>query len=122
MNAYGLEPSRVVCHGRFVIPSVLVVVPHPALVLARWKLSSAVGGFTVRAAVPEAVPSVPVTVWGPVVVAEQDAPAQEPSGPIEKVVDEVTSPSELPEWSKPVAVNVWDMPAATDAVEGDRTR
>src|ERR1700722_14583255 len=97
MNPYGLDPSRLVCHGRLGIPSVLVVVPHPAAVLARWKLSSTVGGFTVRVAVPDAVPSVAVTVWGPVVVAEHDAPEQAPSGAIVKVVDAVTSPSELPD-------------------------
>ena len=48
--------------------------------------------------------SVPVTVWGPPMVAVQEAAVQEPSGAIVKVVAPVMSPSELLYWSKPCAV------------------
>ena len=59
---------------------------------------------TLSAAVPVLPASVPVTVCGPAVVAVQVAAVQEPSGAIVKVVAEVTSPSELLELSKAVAV------------------
>jgi hypothetical protein len=39
---------------------------------------------------------VPVTVWGPAVVAVQVLAVQEPSGAMVKLVDLVRSPSELP--------------------------
>jgi hypothetical protein len=48
--------------------------------------------------------SVPVTVWEPAVDAVQTFPVHEPSGAIEKVVFDVTSPSELFEASKPSAL------------------
>ena len=68
---------------------------------ARWCSGPAV---TVSAAVLVFPPSLPVTVCGPAVVAVQVAPVQLPSGPIEKVVDSVTSPRELFAESKPSAV------------------
>ena len=47
---------------------------------------------------------VPVTVCGPATEAVQMAPVHDPFGAIEKVVEEVTSPSELSYWSRPSAV------------------
>ncbi len=49
-------------------------------------------------------PLLPVTVCAPSAVAVQLAPVQEPLGAIEKVVAEVTLPSELFDESKPSAV------------------
>ena len=60
--------------------------------------------MTVSDAVSVEPPSVPVTVWAPATVAVQTLPLQEPSGPIEKVVAPVTSPSGLPYWSRPWAL------------------
>ncbi len=54
-------------------------------------------------AVPVADPLVPVTVWSPGTVAVQVAPAHEPSGPMVKVVESVTSPRSLPHASNPCA-------------------
>ena len=48
----------------------------------------------------------------------QLAPVQDPFGPIEKVVLDVTSPSELFEASKPSAVYACEPPAPIDALEG----
>ncbi len=50
------------------------------------------GAWAERAAVPVAVPSVPVTVWGPAAAGVHVAPLQDPSGLMEKVVAAVTSP------------------------------
>ena len=47
---------------------------------------------------------VPVTVCAPASEAVQVAPVQDPFGAIEKVVDAVTSPSELSNASRPSAV------------------
>ena len=49
-------------------------------------------------------------------------PAQEPFGLIEKVVLEVTSPSELSYWSRPCAVYVCEPPAAIVEDAGDSVR
>ena len=49
-------------------------------------------------------PSVPVTVWAPATVALQVLAVHEPSGEIENVVSDVTSPRELPIESKAWAV------------------
>ena len=62
--------------------------------------------------------SVPVTVCAPAAVAVQAFPVQEPLGVIEKVVFDVTSPSELFAASKPCAVYVRVPPAAIVALEG----
>ena len=67
---------------------------------ARWSSGPA---FTVSDAVPVLPAVIPVTVCGPAVVATQVVPLQEPSGAIVKVVDAVTSPSELLYWSRPSA-------------------
>jgi hypothetical protein len=61
---------------------------------------------------------VPVTVCAPADVAVQLAPEQEPFGPIENVVVEVTSPSELSNWSRPSAVYACEPPAAIVAEPG----
>jgi hypothetical protein len=47
---------------------------------------------------------VPVTVCDPARVAVQLAAVQLPSGVIPNVVDPLTSPRELPDWSNAVAV------------------
>ena len=47
---------------------------------------------------------VPVTVWGPAVVAVQVAALQLPSGSIVKMVLAVTSSSALSYWSRPWAL------------------
>ena len=65
---------------------------------------------------------VPVTVWAPADVAVQLAPLQEPFGPIENVVVEVTSPSELSYWSRPSAVYACEPPAAIVAEAGATAR
>jgi hypothetical protein len=67
----------------------------------RWSSAPAV---TLNDAVPVLPPSFPVTVCAPADVAVQVAPLQEPFGPIEKLVLDVTSPSEWFEASKPSAV------------------
>jgi hypothetical protein len=59
-----------------------------------------VPGLTVRLAVAALPESVPVTVWDPALVDEQVAPVQVPLVMV-KVVDGVTSPRGLPNWSKP---------------------
>ena len=53
---------------------------------------------------PVLPPSLPVTVCGPATVAVQLAPVQDPSEEIEKLVEAVTSPSELFEASNPWAL------------------
>src|SRR5919199_668643 len=80
----------------------------------RWSSAAAV---TVSDAVAVAPESLPMTVWGPALVAVQTFAVHEPSGEIAKFVDAVTS-NELPFVSKPVAVYVCGAPAATDAVAG----
>src|SRR5215210_2016437 len=82
---------------------------------ARWSRGPAV---TVNAAASVLPASLPVTVCGPAVVAEHEAPRQVPSGESEKVVNAVTSPSELLDASKPSAVYAWALPAAVVAVAG----
>jgi hypothetical protein len=59
--------------------------------------------FTLSEAVLVLPESFPVTVCAPADVAVQLAPVHDPSGAIEKVVNAVTSPSELFEASKPCA-------------------
>src|SRR5919201_3566557 len=59
---------------------------------ARWSSAPAV---TLSEAVAVLPPSSPVTVCAPEAVAVQTLPVHEPFGPIENVVDAVTSPSEL---------------------------
>src|SRR5215210_4796503 len=66
-----------------------------------WSSAPAV---TVNEAVAVLPPLFPVTVCGPLVVAVQVAPVQEPFGAIENVVKAVTSPSELLAASNPSAV------------------
>ena len=82
---------------------------------AKWSSAPAV---TFNDAVPVLPPSLPVTVWIPASVAVQLAPVQDPFGPIEKVVLDVTSPSELFEASKPSAVYACEPPAPIDPLEG----
>jgi hypothetical protein len=73
---------------------------------------------TCSEAVPVLPAFVPVTVCAPADVAVQLAPEQEPFGPIENVVVEVTSPSELSNWSRPSAVYACEPPAAIVAEAG----
>jgi hypothetical protein len=82
---------------------------------ARWSSAPAV---TLRAAVLVWLLLIPVTVCEPTVVAVQTLPAHEPSGLIENLVLEVTSPIGLPEESKLCAVYDWVLPAAIVALEG----
>ena len=82
---------------------------------ARWSSGPAV---TVSDAVLVLPASFPVTRCVPADVAVQLPPVQDPFGPIEKVVLDVTSPSELFEASKPSAVYACEPPAAIDALEG----
>jgi hypothetical protein len=56
--------------------------------------------FTCSEAVAVTLPSVPVMVWRPAMVAVQVARTHEPSGAIVNVVCAVASPSELLELSK----------------------
>src|ERR671937_364642 len=82
---------------------------------AKWSSAPAV---TLNEAVAVLPPSLPVTVCAPATVAVQALPVQEPFGPIENVVDAVTSPSEFPDASKPWAVYVCEPPALIVAVAG----
>ena len=69
--------------------------------------ADAAAGLTVRLAVVVWTPFVEfvaTTVCGPAAVAEQEAPVQEPSGLITKVVAPVTSPRSWPNASKPRTV------------------
>src|SRR5918912_186497 len=68
-------------------------------------------GFTCSDAVPVLPALVPVTVCAPAPVAVHVLPVHDPSGPIENVVEAVTSPSEFPAASKPWAVKLWEPPA-----------
>jgi hypothetical protein len=65
----------------------------------------------------------PVTVWceppASAAPAVQDAAVQTPPGAIENVVDDVTSPIELPLWSNAVAVYDREPPAAIVADAGE---
>ncbi len=81
----------------------------------RWSSAPAV---TVSEAVLVFPESLPVTVCTPATVAVQLAPVQDPFGPIENVVEAVTSPSELLEASKPSAVYDCEPPAAVVALAG----
>jgi hypothetical protein len=81
-------------------------------------MEAKVPALTVNVAVAVFVASVPVTVCAPEVVAVQVAPAQDPLGPIEKVVAPVTFPSELLFESNPVAVYVWLPPEVIEAEAG----
>jgi len=81
----------------------------------RWSSAPAV---TLNDAVPVLPPSFPVTVCAPEAVAVQVAPLQEPFGPIEKLVLDVTSPSGLPDPSNPCATYVCEPPATIEALEG----
>src|SRR5437762_12812113 len=72
----------------------------------------------VSEAVLVAPPALPVTVCAPAAVALQELPLQEPLGPIEKVVLEVTSPIGLSEASCPCAVYFCEAPAVIVAAEG----
>jgi len=81
----------------------------------RWSSAPAV---TLNDAVPVLPPSFPVTVCAPADVAVQVAPLQEPFGPIEKLVLDVTSPSGLPDPSNPCATYVCEPPATIEALEG----
>ena len=49
-------------------------------------------------------------------------PEQDPSGAIENVALDVTSPVELPYASRPSAVYLCDCPTATEAEAGESTR
>src|SRR5919202_6709258 len=82
---------------------------------ARWSSAPAV---TVNEGVAVLPPSFPVTVCAPASVAVQTLPVQEPFGPIENIVEEVTSPSELLAASKPSAVYVCEPPAVIVALAG----
>jgi len=68
---------------------------------ARWSSGPA---LMLSEAVPVLPPSLPVTVCAPATVAVHVLPVQEPFGEIEKVVEAVTSPSELFPASKACAV------------------
>src|SRR5439155_17190691 len=78
--------------------------------------------LTLSEAVPVLPVFVPVTVCAPATEAVQVAPVQDPFGPIENVVLEVTSPSELLYWSRPSAVYACGAPAAIVADAGESTR
>ena len=78
--------------------------------------------MTCNEAVPVLPAFVPVTVCAPADVALQLAPLQEPFGPIEKVVLDVTSPSELSYWSRPSAVYACEPPAVMTAEAGDSAK
>ena len=77
--------------------------------------------MTVNDAVPLLPPLVPVTVCAPSEVAVHVVPEQEPSGPIENVVDPVMFPSELLNSSKPWAVYACDPVVGIDALAGEST-
>ena len=64
------------------------------------------------------LPSVPVTVWAPDLVAVHVAPVHDPSGAIVNVVSAVTSPSGLFELSKPWAVYACEPPATISRSRG----
>ena len=70
------------------------------------------------AATPLFPESSPVTVCAPATFAVHTFPLHDPSGPIEKTVDAVTSPRALPDLSKPSAVYACEPPAATVALAG----
>ena len=102
-------------------PSAVYAREPPAVMVAdagdktRWSSEPAV---TLNDAVAVFPSAVPVTVCAPAEVAVQLAPVQDPFGPIEKVVLDVTSPSGLPDTSNPCATYVWEAPAKIDALEG----
>src|SRR5436190_185983 len=81
----------------------------------RW---SRAAGLTLSVAVLVLPEYAAVTVWAPTVEAVQVAPVHEPSGAIENVVELVTSPSEFPAASKPVAVYACELPAPIVALAG----
>src|SRR6266511_4597096 len=81
----------------------------------RWSRGPAV---TVSAAVLVSPSRFPVTVCAPATVAVQTLPVHEPLGEMEKLVDAVTSPTELPAGSNPSAVYACDPPAVIVAPAG----
>src|SRR5215217_4684213 len=74
--------------------------------------------LTARAAVAVLPAFVPVTVYAPPVGAVQTFPLQDPPGAIVNVVEPVTSPVELPYWSRPWTVYACDAPAGIVADTG----
>ena len=98
------SPSELSYRSR---PSAVYACEPPAVMVAdagdktRW---SSEPGVTLNDAVPVFPSAVPVTVCAPADVAVQLPPVQDPFGAIEKIVDAVTSPSELSYWSRPSAV------------------
>lgn len=86
-----------------------------AVVMASFEAALA---LTVSEAVSVWPASLAVTVCAPVAVAEHVAPMHEPSGAIVNVVELVTSPRLLANWSDPVVVNDCDAPIPIVAVFG----
>src|ERR671934_44879 len=84
--------------------------------------SSTLPLVTCSDAVPVLPVSLPVTVCAPATEAVHVAPVQEPSGAIENVVAEVTSPRLLSYWSRASAVYVCEPPALIVAEAGDSAR
>ena len=101
--------------------SAVKLLESPAVIVAvdgattMWSTAAVVTCSAAFALFPEFVP---VTVWAPTVEAVQVAPVHEPSGAIENVVEPVTSPSEFPAASKPVAVYACELPAPIVALAG----
>ena len=116
------SPSELLYWSR---PCAVYVCEPPEAIVAvagvstRWSGAPAV---TLNDAVPVLPPSLPVTVCAPEAVAVQVATVQDPFGPIENVVLDVTSPSELSYWSRPSAVYACEPPAVMVADAGDKTR
>src|SRR5919204_539565 len=84
--------------------------------------SSTLPLVTCSDAVPVLPVSLPVIVGAPATEAVHVAPVQEPSGAIENVVAEVTSPRLLSYWSRPCAVYVCEPPELIVADAGDSAR
>jgi len=105
-------------------PSAENVTDPPAAMVAlggestMWSRGPAV---TARLAVAVFDASVPVTVCDPGTEAVQIVPLQLPSGAIEKTVEGLTLPSELPRASNPCAENANEPPAAMAALAGEST-
>ena len=98
------SPSELLAASK---PSAVYACEPPAVIVALAGLItmwSTVAALTCSEAVPVFPAFVPVTVCAPATEAVQVAPVHDPSGEIENVVVEVTSPRELPYRSRPSAV------------------
>jgi hypothetical protein len=114
-DAFTGEPADVCSCTVIVFEVIPAVRDWGAVVTASFDAALA---LTVRVAVSVLPASLAVIVCAPVAVAVQVAPAHEPSGAIVKVVELVTFPRLLLNWSNPVVVYDWEAPIPIVAVFG----